>query len=102
MPNDPGAQPAAHAAREEHAAATLAARDGHQELAPTGLRKLCPRCDRAGWVLQRRDGAFIIVWDGPATSRVIFGGGGRSEADIDGSVSGSELVDPGFGCGFDG
>lgn len=64
----------------------------------TGLKKVCPRCGRAGWVFLFSYGADIerraaIVWEGAAR-------GGAKPADID-TCRPEEMFRPTFGCGLD-
>lgn len=60
----------------------------------TGLEKICPRCDRRGVVMLRRDDlTFDIEWDGPPRS--------GCAKDRDSMVRIDNLVDPALGCGYD-
>lgn len=86
--------------RTKHEALRLAVAEGYRPH-ETGLRKVCPRCLREGWVfiLVRPDFGkrpdALVVWDGQRR-----GGPSEEGADMDICVP-DLLFRPNFGCGFD-
>ena len=67
----------------------------------TGLKKLCPRCGRAGTVFieaglePEEEVTFVVVWEGKG--RNPYG----SLKDFDCAVTIREVFNPDFGCGYD-
>ncbi len=55
----------------------------------SGLMKLCPGCDRIGWVFHRRDEAVLVVWEGAHRD--------RERPHID-AITFRVLLSPDFGC----
>jgi len=55
----------------------------------TGLAKLCGRCERIGWVFERIDRGYIVVWEGQ---------GHRPDRPDMSPLTDRDLVNPDFGC----
>ena len=79
--------------------------DLETEPTATGLRKDCPRCGRRGDVY-RANGRTFIIFDGVPGRGWVANRPGVAPAfppvDIQANVTEAELLDPTFGCGFDG
>jgi len=70
-------------------AALYQAEKHYGPVAASGLTKLCPRCDRVGWVFHRGNDAVLVVWEGAARNR------GRPHID---AITVRVLLSPEFGC----
>lgn len=78
-----------------HEEAHNIAKSTHEMASRTGLRKMCPRCHRGGWVFVE-DKSAIIVWDGEA--RGYKTGGAPVDTDL---CDKDGLFVKTFGCGYD-
>ena len=79
--------------RTQKEALLLAART-QEKLSVTGLKKVCPRCEREGWVFARGVDGFVVVWGGPPKGEISAG------CDLD-IITHDDLFSRSFGCGYD-